>query len=161
ANGRLEEGRALLEEGLAELGEAGVLLNGPRTRAMLADVHALMGQSGLALAVLDDALGMCARTGEVWIEAELHRRRGELLRTDPAPAEACFRKAIGIAQSQSAKLFELRASVGLARLWREHGKRHEAHALLAPIHAWFTEGFDAPDLTDAKALLDELAITSA
>jgi predicted ATPase len=54
-------------------------------------------------------------------------------------------------------LFQLRASTSLARLWRDQGKRAEAHDLLGPIFNWFTEGFDAPDLKDAKALLDELA----
>ena len=64
--------------------------------------------------------------------------------------------AVDIAQSQAAKLFELKASEGLARLWRDQGKRDEARDLLGPIYNWFTEGFDAPDLKDAKALLDEL-----
>lgn len=151
----------MLAEGLAVLSGAGVLLNVPHTRAMLADVHVLMGKPDLALAALDDALGMCARTGEAWVEAELHRRKGELLGADPTAAEACFCKSIDTARSQSAKLFELRASVSLARLWRDQGKRDEAHALLAPIYDWFTEGFDAVDLIEAKALLDELAATVA
>ena len=60
------------------------------------------------------------------------------------------------AERQSAKLFELRASISLARLWRDQGKRSEARDLLGPIYDWFTEGFDTPDLKDAKALLDEL-----
>ena len=64
---------------------------------------------------------------------------------------------MSIAQEQEAKLWELRAAASLARLWRDEGKRAEAHNLLAPIYGWFTEGFDAPDLKDAKALLDELA----
>jgi predicted ATPase len=59
-------------------------------------------------------------------------------------------------QGQCAKLFELRASTSLARLWRDQGKRTEARDLLAPIYGWFTEGFDTPDLKEAKALLDEL-----
>jgi predicted ATPase len=75
----------------------------------------------------------------------------------PAAAEDSFRKAIAVAQHQSAKLWELHASVCLARLWRDQGKRAEARDLLAPIYHWFTEGFDTPDLKDAKALLDDLA----
>ena len=66
-------------------------------------------------------------------------------------------QAITVAERQSAKLLQLRASVSLARLWRDQGKRAEARDLLGPIYNWFTEGFDAPDLKDAKALLDELA----
>jgi len=49
----------------------------------------------------------------------------------------------------------IRVATSLARLWQQHGKRQEAHALLAPVYDWFTEGFDTVDLKDAKALLDE------
>ena len=75
---------------------------------------------------------------------------------DHAGAEAGYRKAIAIAQQQSAKLWELRAATGLARLWRDQGKRAEAHALLAPVYGWFIEGFGTPVLQEAKALLAEL-----
>jgi predicted ATPase len=76
---------------------------------------------------------------------------------DPAAAEASYREAIAIAQRQSAKLWELRAATSLARLLDEDGRREEARQLLAPVYDWFTEGFDAADLKDAKALLAELA----
>ena len=71
-------------------------------------------------------------------------------------AEACFLKAIEIAQQQSAKLWELRAATSLARLWHGQGRRAEAGQLLAEIYGWFTEGFDTKDLQEAKALLEEL-----
>jgi predicted ATPase len=61
-----------------------------------------------------------------------------------------------LAEAQGAKLWELRAATSLARLWRDQGKRDEARDLLAPVYGWFTEGFDMPDLNEAKALLDEL-----
>jgi predicted ATPase len=70
-------------------------------------------------------------------------------------AEACFLKAIEIAQHQQAKSLELRATTSLARLWQSQGKRHEAHQLLAEVYNWFTEGFDTRDLQEAKALLEE------
>jgi predicted ATPase len=76
---------------------------------------------------------------------------------DSAGAEQHYRRAITISEQQSAKNFQLRASVSLARLWRDQGKRSEARNLLGPIYNWFTEGFDAPILKDAKVLLDELA----
>jgi predicted ATPase len=76
---------------------------------------------------------------------------------DRSAAEQHYRQAILVAERQSAKLFQLRASISLARLWRDQGKRAEAYDLLAPVYDWFTEGFDAPDLKDAKTLLDELA----
>src|SRR5262249_34961344 len=72
-------------------------------------------------------------------------------------AEACFLKAIEIAQGQKAKSWELRAATSLARLWQQQGKRAEAHKLLSEIYNWFTEGFDTKDLQEAKALLDELS----
>ena len=71
-------------------------------------------------------------------------------------AEQLYRKALSIAQEQEAKLWELRAAVSLARLRRDQCRRTEARDLLAPVYAWFTEGFDTQDLKEAKALLDEL-----
>jgi len=76
---------------------------------------------------------------------------------DPAGAERCFSQAIDIAQQQSAKFWELRAAISLARLWQEQGKRDAARDLLVPIYGWFTEGFDTPLLKEAKTLLDKLA----
>ncbi len=61
-----------------------------------------------------------------------------------------------MAREQQAKSLELRAATSLARLWRRQGKPDEARELLAPVYDWFTEGFDTPDLQDAKALLGEL-----
>ena len=75
---------------------------------------------------------------------------------DQEKAEDHFRRALEIAREQEAKMWELRAALSLARLWAEQGKRQKACDLLAPIYDWFTEGFDTPDLKDAKALLDEL-----
>ena len=71
---------------------------------------------------------------------------GTIVRPSPLPS--------GRAQSS----WQLRASTSLARLWRDQGRRAEARDLLGPIYDWFTEGFDAPGLKDAKAVLDELAI---
>jgi predicted ATPase len=71
--------------------------------------------------------------------------------------EVDYQHALQIARQQSAKTWELRASMSLARLWRDQGKTLEARELLAPVYGWFTEGFDTRDLKEAKALLDELA----
>ena len=102
--------------------------------------------------------GVIASTEERCSEAELHRVRGDLLTLygNSKTAEASFRTAVDVARHQKAKLFQLRASARLARLWRDQGRTAEAHNLLAPIYRWFTEGFNAPDLIEAKALLDEL-----
>ena len=72
-------------------------------------------------------------------------------------AEGHFQRALEIARAQQSRSWELRAATSLARLWRDQGRRGEAHDLLAPVHGWFTEGFDTLDLKEAKALLDELA----
>ncbi len=83
--------------------------------------------------------------------------RGEvLLAQDEAAAEASFERALSIARHQSAKLWELRAAVSLARLWRDQGRNDKATDLLAPVYGWFTEGFATPDLQAAKELLDNL-----
>ena len=96
---------------------------------------------------------------ERWWEAEVCRLRGVLLLrqtgTPKAEAEACFQQALDVARRQEAKSLELRGQ-SLSRLWQQQGKRAEAHALLAPIYGWFTEGFETADLQEAKALLEEL-----
>ena len=76
---------------------------------------------------------------------------------DEAKAENCFKRGLAVALQQKAKSLELRASMGLARLWRDQGKVQQARELLAPVYGWFTEGFDTRDLKEAKALLEELA----
>ena len=110
--------------------------------------------------MLDTALAMAAGTGERWYEAELHRLKGELLLAqglrDEVAVEDSFRRAVAVARSQDARFWELLAATSLAQLWRDRGKRAEAHDLLAPVYGWFTEGFDTADLIEAKALLDSL-----
>jgi class 3 adenylate cyclase/predicted ATPase len=109
---------------------------------------------------LEAAFTKADETGEEFNRAELHRIRGDLALSMSVrrrgQAEADYLKAVRIAVDQGAKLLELRASTSLARLWYDQGKRTEARDLLAPIYDWFTEGFDTPDLEEAKALLDTL-----
>jgi predicted ATPase len=85
----------------------------------------------------------------------------ELALISPTPeavkAEACLESALMVARQQQAKSWELRASMSLARIWRDQGKVQQARELLAPVYGWFTEGFDTRDLQEAKALLEELA----
>ena len=77
---------------------------------------------------------------------------------DAAKAEAYFERALTVSRQRQAKSWELRASMSLARLWRDQGKVQQARELLAPVYGWFTEGFDTRDLKEAKALLEQLAI---
>jgi predicted ATPase len=86
--------------------------------------------------------------------------KGDLLiahrRERLAQTEVHYQRALEIARQQSAKSWELRAAMSLTRLWRDQGKRQQAHDLLAPVYGWFTEGFDTLDLKEARALLNEL-----
>ena len=123
---------------------------------LLASAHEIAGQIEEATAQLDDALQIVEKTGERWFAAELNRHKGQLLLRQgrAEAAEELYRKAMSIAAEQGAKLWELRAAVSLAQLRRDQGCRAEARDLLVPVYGWFTEGFDTPDLKDAKALLD-------
>jgi tetratricopeptide (TPR) repeat protein len=151
------------EEGIAEMRRS---ISDPRVGTRPMWVHALAetcGKNGRAeegLALVAEGLARAEQTGQRLAEAELHRLKGELLTIkDPGnavEAESCLRTAIEIAGRQGAKLFELRATVSLARLLRDTGRRDEAHSMLAEIYNWFTEGFDTADLKDAKALLEQL-----
>jgi predicted ATPase len=120
-----------------------------------------MGQWEEAARYMDEALQEVERSGERWYAAELHRCKAEfLLARDgaaaTAPAEACFLDGLKIARSQAARGWELRISVGLARIWRDQTRIEDARELLLPIYGSFTEGFDTKDLQEARALLSEL-----
>jgi class 3 adenylate cyclase/predicted ATPase len=159
ALGHPQQGVELIKQGIAATRPSGGSTLIPQAITRLADAYGMAGQPAAGLKSLDEAISIIEATGERWCEAEARRLRGDLLIAagDGATAEANFRDAIAVACKQRAKLFELRASTSLARLWHDRGKRTEARDLLAPIYGWFTEGFDTPDLKEAKALLEELA----
>jgi predicted ATPase len=131
----------------------------PHTTTLLARAIEVAGQVEEALACLYDASRIADTTGARWFAAELNRHKGELLLRQGhiEAADELYGKAVSIAREQEAKMWELRAAVRLARLWRDQGRRAEARDLLDPVYGWFTEGFATPDLKDAKALLDQLA----
>jgi predicted ATPase len=158
----IEDGITLMHEGLAGWRATGAGLFVPFFLALLAEAYGEGGQAAEGLAALDEALTIVDSGGEdgerLW-DAELCRIKGELLlvRSRDVQAEACFQEALQLARSQRAKSWELRAAVSLSRLWKKRGQKKEARELLQGIYDWFTEGFDTPDLIDAKALLDELS----
>jgi predicted ATPase len=158
-NGDVTEGISLLRRGSAAYRASGAEMWTPYHIVLLARASEIAGQIDEAVTLLDDALQIVERTGERWLEAELNRHKGQLLlrQGHSEPAEELYRKALSIAKKQGARLWQLRASTSLARLRRDQARHAEARALLAPIYGWFTEGFDTTDLSEAKALLDELA----
>ena len=154
-----EEGYASIARGLSMHRATGFIVYTALALTLLAEACNGCGRTTEGLSYLTEAEQIIETTNDAFHEAELHRVRGDLLTAigDQVAAERSYQQAIAVAKRQSAKMFELRASTNLARLWRDQGKRNEARELLAPVYGWFTEGFDTLDLKEAKALLDELA----
>jgi predicted ATPase len=159
AMGQPAAGISMVLQGLGMHRATGANLLLPFFLTTLAELYGMAAQPVEGLNLIAEAAKLIATSQERWAEAETHRVRGTLflIMNKHAAAEDSFHHAIAVAQRQSAKFWELRAALDLARLWRDQGKRAEARDLLAPIYGWFTEGFDTPVLQDAEALLDELA----
>jgi class 3 adenylate cyclase/tetratricopeptide (TPR) repeat protein len=124
----------------------------------VASARAATNQLEAALEGFDEAFAIVERTAERIFEAELHRMHSDVLARAGcvAQAEEALGRALTIARDQQARMWELRAATGLARLWIEQGKQHEARELLAPVLGWFTEGFDTADLRAARSVLDAI-----
>ena len=148
------------EKGLEALAEDGTQLWMAFFMSWRARALASLGHHRAALGAIDAVIDGCEESAEGWCEAELWRVRGEVLAGEPASAASqaipCFERALSIARGQGARLWELRAAVGLARLWAAQGDRARALALLVPVYGAFTEGFDTADLVEARALLGTL-----
>ena len=159
ALGQAAEGVPMIRKGIATIRSTGCNLTLPFHLTVGAETFEMYGQPEEALDWLDEAAKLVETTQERCVEAEMDRLQGTLLlsRAEHTAAEDSFDRALAVARRQSAKTFELRAAISLARLWRDQGKRREARDLLAPIYNWFAEGSDAPILQDAKVLLDQLA----
>jgi DNA-binding SARP family transcriptional activator/predicted ATPase len=165
--GRTAEGPAQVRDALAALEALGNRKNFSYFRALLADSLRRAGHAEEGLDVLDAALAFVRESGEQFYEAELLRMKGELLLAahcgahgadcggvvQPPAAEACFRTAIEVARRQNARSWELRSALSLSRLLQAQGRAGEARTPLADIYGWFTEGFDTPDLQQARAML--------
>jgi tetratricopeptide (TPR) repeat protein len=158
--GREKEGIEQIRQGLDAY-----YVTGARTtkgyHTLLAAAQLKIGQVTEGLAILEQVLSAAEQIGERYLDAELYRLKGELLRiggADEGEVEQQFFKALEIARQQSARAWELRATVSLGRLWQSEGKREEARQMLAEIYGWFTEGFETVDLKEAKALLEAWAL---
>ncbi|MFO7537314.1 MAG: alpha/beta fold hydrolase, partial [Chloroflexota bacterium] len=160
--GDLNEGLTRLQAGLAAYQATGAKIDTPYYLTLLAEVYGRMKRFDRSLEILDAALALVRNSQGFFYEAEIHRLRGELLWQANGQAvlnevEASFEQALHLARAQQAKSLELRATMSLARLWRTEGKTAEAHQSLASIYDWFSEGFDSPDLVEARTLLQSLS----
>ncbi len=128
-------------------------------QAVLAEALWHAGRTEEGLHAVEDGLHGSKQNGEPFYDADLWRLKGELLRSQNKipEAEGCLQTGIKVARQQAAKSLELRAATSLARLWQKHGKRNEAHQLMAGTYSWFTEGFDTADLRESALLLAELS----
>jgi predicted ATPase len=157
AEGRHEDSLVLLRQGLAEYRATGTVGYRAFFQTLLADACGKARQWEAGLAELVEAATLVETTNERWVEAEIHRVRGDLLvgAGHAGDAEASFHRAIKVAARQEAKLWQLRATVSLCRLLRNEGRHSQAGALLGSIYSEFEEGRATPPLLEAAALLAE------
>jgi predicted ATPase/class 3 adenylate cyclase len=159
--GHGEAGLTQLRQGLAAIVAVGQELSRPFGLLLLAEVAGQVGQVAEGLRLLAETLTVLEASGRGDLLAEAYRLQGDLLLRQAAPdaaqAAACFQRALAIARRQQARSWELRTACSLSRLWQRQGQYAAAYQMLAAIYGWFTEGFDTPDLQEAKALLVELA----
>jgi class 3 adenylate cyclase/predicted ATPase len=159
--GKPSDAVQLITSGLSVYRPTGGTVYRPLFLSHLAKAYADLGQFDDAWRCHDEVTTAIETTKERWYEAEANRTAGEvaLLLADPdaMKAEAYFERALAVARQQQAKSWELRATISMARLWRDQGKQQQARELLAPVYGWFTEGHNTRDLKEAKALIAELA----
>ncbi|MGH7965859.1 MAG: hypothetical protein ACRERD_29250, partial [Candidatus Binatia bacterium] len=168
--GQVEDGILQLQISQAAYRTVGIKVGWPYSFAILAEAYGKARQVEEGLSVLAEAFTLARSTGECCYEAELCRLKGHLTLQSKVQgskskvsnpqfeeAEDCFQQALTIARRQQAKSLELRAAVSLGQLWKQQGKKKQAYTMLADVYDWFTEGFDTPDLQDARALLTTLA----
>ena len=165
ASGAAGSGLEDMRRGAGLLREQNVLFFDGLLKIALAEAEARPGDPDRAIAIVDEALATCDRTGYRAFEAELNRVRGEmLLKRDPAspaPAEEAFLTAIAVAKQQATRSFELRAALSLAKLYRATARPAEAHAVLAPALEGFTPTPAMPEIAEAQGLLAALADNDA
>jgi tetratricopeptide (TPR) repeat protein len=171
--GEERAGLARIQHSIADLPIAGIQIGRPALLYLLATAQLKAGQPEAGLASVQEVLPLLEDSTQYWLPG-YYQLKGQLLVNKHAAAvngqksneeislthiqeaETCFLKAIEVAQRQGAKSWELKAAIRLARLWQQQGKDKAARQMLRDIYGWFTEGFDTPDLIEAKALLEDL-----
>jgi DNA-binding SARP family transcriptional activator/tetratricopeptide (TPR) repeat protein len=157
--GRLEDGIVEMRKGMEHQWYGNERCYRTGSLCSIAKAQGKVGRPEEGLSTLTEALAQVRTADERYTEAEIYRVKGDLLLAQghETEAETNLHEAIGVARRQQAKSWELRATTSLARLWRTQGRADEAREALAEVYGWFSEGFDTPDLKEAKALLDELS----
>jgi predicted ATPase len=162
--GKHEVGVGALRASLAACDEVGGAGRYASYLGTLSEGLADLGRYDEARLTLDQALARADRDGEEWCIPDLLCAKGKLALSESArssapmvTAERCFCDAIELAQRQGALLWELRGALHLARLRSAEKRPNHARRILAPVYGRFVEGFEAPDLREAKLLLDSLA----
>jgi predicted ATPase len=153
--GEIENGLAIMRDGLTAWRQTGSAFRLPERLARAAETYRLANHPDEAMALIAEAFD---RSDDKWLAPELHRIQGELLLEAGRhnEAEEALRNALSLAREQSARLLQLRAANSLAVLLRDRGEKTQAYELLEPIYEWFTEGFDTIDLKSAKTLIEQL-----
>jgi predicted ATPase len=154
-------GLEAMRRGVELLRDQNILMFDGSVKIALAEAEARAGDVDRALAILDEALATCGRTGHRSFEADLHRVRGEMLLkrdpANPAAAEEALLTAIAVAKQQGTRSFELRAALSLAKLYQSIGRPADAHAVLAPTLEGFSPTLEMPEIAEAEALAERLA----
>ena len=150
-----------MRRGVELLRDQNILMFDGSVKIALAEAEARAGDVDRALAILDEALATCGRTGHRSFEADLHRVRGEMLLkrdpANPAAAEKALLIATAVAKQQGTRSFELRAALSLAKLYQSTGRPADAHAVLAPALEGFSPTLEMPEIAEAEALAPRLA----
>jgi class 3 adenylate cyclase/tetratricopeptide (TPR) repeat protein len=160
ASGASGSGLEGMRRGVELLREQNVLWFDGLLKMALAEAESQRADPGRAVAILDETLATCDRTGYRAFEAELHRARGEMLLkrdpANPAPAGEAFLTAIAVSKRQATRSFELRAALSLAKLYQLTGRPVDANAVLAPALEGFSPTPEMPEIAEAQALLSRL-----
>ena len=145
-----------LQRSLDQLDETRTWALLPFLMAAAAELSAARGDHAAARSLLVRAKELGGMTDERWCQPEIMRLEAAFLSDDPAEKADLLHRALELSEEQGSQLWRLRGAIDLAELLRDQGQPDKARELLVPIHGWFSEGFDAPDLRRGSRLLETL-----